>query len=120
VKQHSSGDLRDVSDGSFSNAVLEMGVDAAVTYCLLMLLAVLLECVVGESAVVCMIVLDGNAMVCCESLERLLSFDGLLRRHACHEMNVTQSRVVIDEDGGCGVPLGSEAAFELGYEAHLR
>jgi hypothetical protein len=107
VEQHGSCHLRDISNGSFGNAILEMSVDPTVRNCLMMLLAVLLEGVVSKSAIVCMIVLDGYTVICCESLECLLCLDGLLRCHTCHEMNVAQSRVVINEDSGCDVPLGS-------------
>jgi hypothetical protein len=78
MQQHRASRLRDVSDGSFSNAILEVGVDAAVRNCLLVLFAMILEGVVCESAVVCVIVLDGHAVICCESLESPLGMNCFL------------------------------------------
>jgi hypothetical protein len=78
MKQHGASDLRDVSDGSLRNAILEMGVDPTVRDCLIALLAVLLERVVWKPAVVCVIVLDGYAVICGKSLQCSLGLNHFL------------------------------------------
>ena len=82
--------LGEVADGSLSDAVLEVSVDAAKGKCLLVLFCVLLEGVVSESAVVTMIVFDSDASLACESLKRLLCLQCFSRCLRCHEMHVTQ------------------------------
>jgi hypothetical protein len=78
MKQHGASDLRDVSDGSLRNAILEMGVDPAVRDCLIALLAVLLERVVCKPAVVCVIVLDGYTVSCSKLLKCSLGLNRFL------------------------------------------
>ena len=55
--------LGEVANGSLSDAVLEVSVDAAKGECLLLLFGVLLEGVVGKSAVVTMIMFDSDALL---------------------------------------------------------
>ena len=78
MKQHGASDLRDVSDCTLHDAILERGIDAAVRDCLIALLAVLLEHVICKSAVVCVVVLDGYTVIFGESLKCPLGGNRLL------------------------------------------
>ncbi len=55
--------LGDVSDGSFSQAILKMGIDPTVGELLLPLGAMVDECIVGEAIIVGMAVFDNDKMV---------------------------------------------------------
>ena len=65
----------DVSDGSFSQAVLEVGIDPTVGESLLPLKAVADEHIVSEAAIVGMVVLDGDKMIGGKLFESLLCLD---------------------------------------------
>jgi hypothetical protein len=71
VQEHGSCRFGDVADGSFCYAILEVGVDSAVSDGLILLAAVLFECVVSEASVVGVIMPDANAVVSGESFECL-------------------------------------------------
>ena len=100
MQQHCSCLLCDVSYCLLCYAVLEVGVDAAVADGLIICVAVQFEGVVGKLTIVAMVVLDFDAMIICKAFKCLLCFDCLVRRHACHEMDVPQSRVVVDKYRG--------------------
>jgi hypothetical protein len=76
MQQHCSCGFRNVPDRSFGYAILEVGIDPAVSYCLMLLAAVLLEFIVGKSAIVCVVLFNSHAVVCRESLECLFCFNG--------------------------------------------
>ena len=67
-----------VSDGSLCQSVLEVGIDPAIGESLLPLGAVVNEGIVGEAAVVCMVVLNIDKMVCRELFESELGLDGFI------------------------------------------
>ncbi len=78
VQEHGSCRFGDVADGSFRYAILEMGVDTTVSDGLILLVAVLFECVVGKTSIVGMVVLDVHSVICCKMLESFLCFDCFL------------------------------------------
>ena len=78
MQQHGSGCLGDVSNCSFSNAILEMGIDSTEGDPLSALLTVLQEQVVSKMTIVTMIMLDANAVLPGKSLKGTLGLNGLL------------------------------------------
>ena len=91
MQQHRPSCLSDVSVGSLSDAILEVSVDATEAKCLLLLLARCFECVVGKSAIVCMICFDAYAVIACKSLEGSLGINCFLRSEVSHQMDIAQS-----------------------------
>ncbi len=75
MQQLLAGAVGEVADGAFCNSILEMGVDTAEGELLVALLAGLFEGVVGKSAIVAMVVADGDAMLGSKLLEHLLGLD---------------------------------------------
>ena len=67
-----------VSDGSLCQSVLEVGIDPTIGESLLPLGAVVNEGIIGESAVVCMVVFNVYEMVCRELFESEFGFDGFI------------------------------------------
>jgi hypothetical protein len=67
--------VREVADGAFCNSILEMGIDAVEGELLVALLAGLFEGIVGKSAIVAMVVANGDAMLGSKLLECLLGLD---------------------------------------------
>ncbi len=90
----------DVSDGSFSQAVLEVGIDPTVGESLLPLGAVVDECIVGKASIVGMVVFLGDKMVGGELFESLFCLDCLIAGHACHHVDVAEAGEVVHKDGG--------------------
>ena len=80
-----------VSDGSLSDAVLEVGINSAKSESLSLPLARCFECVVGKPSIVGMVVEDGDAMITSVLLESQLCIDCFLRRQIAHQMNKTKS-----------------------------
>jgi hypothetical protein len=80
---------------------------------------VLFEGVVCESPVVCMVLLDSDAVISGESLESLFCFDCLGGGEGRHQMNVAEAREMVDKDGGSLVSFGGETSFELGDKTRL-
>ena len=70
--------LRDSSDGSFSQSVLEMGIDPTISEPLLPCGTVVDEGIVGEAAVVGVVVLNVDEMVGGELLESEFGLDGFI------------------------------------------
>jgi hypothetical protein len=75
MQQLLAGAVGEVADGAFCGSILEMGVDAAEGELLVALLAGLLEGVAGKSAIVAIVVADGDAMLGSKLLERSLGLD---------------------------------------------
>ena len=102
------------------NPILEMGIHAAKGELLPCLLACLLECVVGKSAVVAVIMFDSDATLCCKFLECLFCLQCFGRSLRCHEMNIAQSREVIDKDCAIIISASCKFAFKLSNKSCLR
>ena len=109
----------DVSDGSFSQAILKMGIGPTVGESLLPLGAMVDDRVVSKAAIVGMVVFDGDKMVGGKLFESLFCFDCLIAGHACHHVDVAEAGEVVDKDGCCLVALDGQLAFELGDKAWL-
>ena len=78
MEQLLSSILHDSSDGSFSQSVLEMGIDPTIGESLLPCGAVVDEGIVGEAAVVGVVVLDGDKMVGGKLFECKFGVDGFI------------------------------------------
>ncbi len=109
----------DISDGSFSQAVLEVGIDPTVGESLLPLGAVVNECIVSEAAIVSMVVFNGDNMVGGKLFKSLFCLDSFIAGHACHHVDVAEAGEVVEKNGCCLVALDGQLAFELGNKAWL-
>lgn len=78
---------------------------------------VLKEGVVGESAVVAMIMLYTHTVRLCEFFKGVLGLDGVLRRESRLEMDIAQTTIVINKDGGCLLSSSCRNTFKLGKQA---
>ncbi len=78
MEQLLSSILRDSSDGSFSQSVLEMGIDPTVGESLLPCGTVVDEGIVGEAAVVGVVVFNIDKMVGGELFECEFGLDGFI------------------------------------------
>ena len=78
MEQLLSSAFSDVSDGSFCQSVLEVGIDPAIGELLLPLGTVVDEGVVGEAAIVGVIMLDVDKMVGGELFECEFGLDGFI------------------------------------------
>ena len=104
----------DISDGSFSQAVLEVGIDPTVGESLLPLGAMVDVRIVGEAAIVSVVVFNGDKMVGNELFESLLCLDCFIAGHVCHHVDVAEAGEVVNKNGCCLVALDGPLAFELG------
>ncbi len=93
--------LSDISDGSFSQAVLEVGIDPTVGESLLPLGAMVDERIVGEASIVSVVVFNGDKMVGGELFESLLCLDCFIAGHAHHHVDVAEAEEVVDKNGCC-------------------
>ena len=80
-QKHLAGGLRQVADGLLSNAILEVSVDTTEGQSLATRMAVCHKGIVLESAIVGMIVLDGDSVVAGKAFEGLLGTDSVLTGH---------------------------------------
>ncbi len=100
--------LPEISDGFLCNAILEVGIDPKEGESLSFGAAAVFEGVVYKTPVVAVVVEDADAMLFGEVLEGLLGIHGFLRGELCHQMDVLEPGVVVNEDGGCCVALLGE------------
>ena len=96
-----------------------MGVDSTVGKSLFLACAVVDECIVGKTAIVCMIVIDADVVVGSELLKCMFCLDGFVTAEVLHEMDIAEAREVVDEDGCCLVSLFGQRSLELGDESRL-
>ncbi len=73
--------------------------------------ACLFEGIVGESPIVTVVVLDSNAMLGGKGLEGAFGGDGFNRGVIDLGMDVAESTVVVDEDGGAAIVLLGKFPF---------
>ena len=83
--------LGDISDGSFSQTVLEVGIDNTVGESLLPLGAMVDECIVGKVAIVDMVVFNGDKMGHRKLFKSLLFLDCFIAGHAVHHVDVAEA-----------------------------
>ena len=91
--------FHDGSNGLFCHAVLKVGIDPTVGNSLLLCGVVVDECVVGKTAVVGVVVLDSDMMVCRELFKRVLCSECLVAAEVEHEMIISEAGIVVDKDG---------------------
>ena len=91
MKELLPGILGEIANRSLCNSILEVGVNAAKGKCLLLLLCMLSECIVGKAAIVAMIMANSDATLTCELFVCLFCLERLRRRLVCHEIDITQS-----------------------------
>ncbi len=92
--------LAKVPDGFFCNAILEVGIDPTDGEPLPFGTPAVLEGVVCKSSVVTMVVEDADAVLFGKVLEGWFGFHRLFGGKLGHKVDVLQSQVVVDEDGG--------------------
>jgi hypothetical protein len=113
--------LREVSDSSLGDPILEMGVDTAEGKFLLLLLAILAKKGVREAPIVAMVVINANAMLGGEAFKGAFRQDGFPRgKIAGHEIDELEAGEVIDENGGIAVARLGESPFCLRVKTRLR
>jgi len=78
MNDHCSGVILEMFDSSFSDAVLEVGIDAGEGYHLSLIVTVIREGLFCESAIVCVVMFDCNSMQGGESFECLLCLQSLI------------------------------------------
>jgi len=89
-----------------------VSIDSAKGELLTLFLACLAEETVGEASVVAMIMLDADAVLCGEALERELGVDGFFARQiARHQIHELEARVMVDENGGVAITRLGECSF---------
>ncbi len=72
------------------------------------------ECIVGEAAIVSIVVFNGDEMVGGKLFKSLLCLDSFITGGACHHVYITEAREVVDKDSGCFLVLSGQLAFDLG------
>ena len=90
----------EVPCGPLSNAILKMGIDIAVADVLIVGFTMVNECVVSKLAIVCMVLLDIDAMMGCKFFERDFCMHFFFQQEGLLEMEIVQAREVVDKDGG--------------------
>ncbi len=83
--------LGDISDGSLSQAILEVGIDPTVGESLLPLGAMVDERIVVKASIVSMVVINGDKMVGGELFKSLLCLDCFIAGHVCHHVDVVEA-----------------------------
>ena len=111
--------LSDVSDGSFSNVILEMDIDATEGKCLLLLFCILFEGIVSKSAIVTMVVLNRDTVFGRKKFNAALGIDSVQSGDLLHEMNVFQAREVVNKYCSISVALESKPTLDLGNKTQL-
>ena len=114
VQQHGSGRFGGVADSPLGHAVLVMCADAAEGDGLPGVADSLKELSFSKAAVVGVVVLASDAVLFSEPLECLLGFDRFVSGQRVHEVDVSESRVVIGKDSGSLILLCSWRAFRNG------
>jgi hypothetical protein len=116
-----SSALREVENGSFRDAILEVGVYPAEGECLVLSLAGLAEHAVCKAAVAAVVVLDSYAVFGGKSLECSFCINGLGQGEiTCHQVDELEPGEVINKDRGVVVSSFGECAFCLAIEPWLR
>ena len=110
----------EVTNRAFCDPILKMGVYSAQSESLPRCLACLFEGVVLKSAIVAVIVRNFDAVVGCELLKGTLGFDCFVGSEILHQMDETQSGIMVDEDGGAFVAAIGKFACHLRVKTDLR
>ncbi len=109
--------LQEAANGSFRDAILEVGVYPAEGELLALSLTGLAEHAVCEAAVVAVVVLDSYAVFGGKSLKCLFHINGLGQGEiTCHQVDELEPGEVIDKDCGIAVASFGECTFCLAIE----
>ncbi len=110
-----------VANGSFHDAILEVGIYPAEGEFLALSLAGLVEHAVCKATVVAVVMLDSYAVFGGKLLECLFCIDGLGRFEiSCQQVDKLEPGEVINKDRGIGVASFGECTFCLAIEPWLR
>ncbi len=112
--------LTKVPDSFLCNAILEVGIDPTEDESLPLCTAAVFEGVVCKSSIVTVVVEDADAVLLRKVFEGLFGFHCFFRDELGHQVDILQSRAVVDEDSGCCIAFLGECSLQLGNEAHLR
>ena len=96
--------LREVTNGSLSNAILEVHIYPAKGELLALGLACLTEEAVCELPIVIVVVGDTNAMLSSKVLKHSLGVDGLFASQiACHQTDKLEARIMVHKNSRVAV-----------------
>ena len=87
MEQHFSACFHDVPDGLYGDGIWEIGIYTTVSDSLSLCLACIDESLVGEAAIVTLIVLDLDAMFCGKMLDLLFCLNCFVRCLTDHRIN---------------------------------
>jgi hypothetical protein len=116
VEERCTRGVLKVANPLLSNAVLEVGVYAAVGVVLMLFVAVSNPVIVGKAAVVSVVVSDGEAAFLGKDFKLMFSKEVVGTGESGLEVDVGEAGILVDEDGGVMVAFLGEAAFELLHE----
>ena len=117
MQQHLAGSLLQISDPLLCDTILEVSVDATVRYGLASLGNIVNECIVGESSIVAMVMLDLDVMRTGIGFEGSFGSQSLVGSQSSLEIDVAESGIMIYEDRRCAVSLLRKASLQLGDES---
>ena len=96
-----------------------MGVDITVGKSLFLCIAVVDEGVVCKPAIVGVVVVNSDVVVCRKLFECMFCLDCFVAAAIVHHVHVAEAREVVDEDGDCFVSLLCQQTLELSNESWL-
>jgi hypothetical protein len=111
--------LLKVPDGLFCNAILEVGVNPTEGEPLPLCTAAVFGGVVCKLSVVAVAVEDADAVLPGKVFEGSFGFHCFFGGELGHEVDVLQSQVVVNKDGGHCIAFLGKCSLQLGNEAHL-
>ena len=101
VQELLSSALREVSNGSLGDAILEVSVDSAKGELLSLRFACLTKEAVREAPIVAVVVGDADPVLGGKAFEGVLRVDGFLASQiARHQINKLEARIMVDENSG--------------------
>jgi hypothetical protein len=114
------GALREVSNHTLDDSILEMGIDPAKGELLAALLTCLSKSIVHKTTIIAMVMFDYNAMFSSKLLKCLFHFYCYVARHVLHERDEAETGEVIHKDRCNAVPLRGKFTLKLGEKSHVR
>jgi hypothetical protein len=119
VKDHGAGLFSKVPNAAFSDPILPMGIDAAVSNSLVLLSQAFFPRVVNKSPIVSVVVADFDAEITSKEFKGILGLKGFQRGGILLQVNVADTAVVVNEDSGYAVATSSEASLQLRNETNM-
>jgi hypothetical protein len=111
VKDHSACLFVEVPNAAFSNAILPMGIDAAVSNSLVLLSQAFFPRVVNESSIVSVVVADFDAAITSKEFKGIFGLKGFQRGGVLLQVNIADTAVVVHENSGDAVATSSETSL---------